>query len=288
LKVLVTGATGFIGRFVVQAVEKSNISYIAIGQRYTTTQRNRKNLCLLDKYAVTEFFRDVKPSHLIHLAWFTDHNTYRSSPINLIWKRATIHLVNEFYRNGGEYALITGTCAEYRSTEDYCKERQTALEPETLYGVAKNDTRKIVEGICRAYGARLTWARIFYPYGSGDRPSRLIPGLFDVFKGNRAPFGIHSEYKRDFIHVSDVASAIMTCVKEQYNDSVNISSGEGTTLKEVVTQVASFFGKKPCSILDIKPSAKPEALVTVGDNTRLLNLGWKQTISLTAGLRDYI
>ena len=104
------------------------------------------------------------------------------------------------------------------------------------------------------YGVSLSWARIFFPYGPGETPQRLIPSLFKVFNGEALPFGVNRNSYRDLLHVKDVAKAILTCAQSRIAGAVNLCSGNPTQIYDIVNAVARITGGDPDIILKLAPT----------------------------------
>lgn len=113
-----------------------------------------------------------------HLAWYAEHGKYWDSPLNLRWTEATVRLVEAFCMAGGQQVVISGTCAEYDWTHGYCREDCTPIDPATLYGIAKDATRRLVMAICGQYQVPCAWGAGFFSIWSwrGIKP-------FDAFVG---------------------------------------------------------------------------------------------------------
>lgn len=287
MKVLVTGSTGFIGRHLLSVLEQHNIEYVSLGRNDGFDTAQHKKIDLLETDDFIEIIKETRPTHLIHLAWYAEHGKYWDSPLNMDWMTTTKRLLEAFCQNGGQHALIAGSCAEYDWRYGYCIEDLTPTNPHTMYGIAKDATRRLSEQICIEHGTSLAWARIFFPYGAGEAPTRLVPSLFGVFRKIIPPFGVNADSYRDFLHVSDVANAIAICSIKQAKGTFNISSGVPITLESIVRAVASLCRQDATSVLSQNPIRKGDPKMLVGENEKLKDLGWKQAISIEQGLLDY-
>jgi nucleoside-diphosphate-sugar epimerase len=288
MRVIVTGASGFIGRHVVKSLEAKKIEHITVGREIETSKSNHIVFDLLRSTDFSSLFKDVQATHIIHLAWYTEHAKYWSSPLNVHWASVTYKLIKSFYNHGGEHAVISGTCAEYDWDHGYCIEGITPLRPNTLYGVAKDVAHRYSEVVKNENLRSLTWARIFFPYASDETKSRLIPSLFGVFGGNLPSFGVNAKSYRDFLHADDVASALTLCATQKVDDTVNICSGNPTSIEWVVNYIASLYKSDPSIILNSKSTRLGEPHLLVGDNKKLKALGWSPKISLEQGLSTYL
>ena len=287
MRVLITGATGFVGRHLVSRLASRGIECVTIGRNADTISSHHIKHDLLSSASFESVLSKVNPTHLIHLAWYTEHGRYWDSDLNHDWSRSTCQILDAFYRCGGRHAFISGTCAEYDWEYGYCVEGLTPTNPNTHYGIAKDATRRHCEQIKKKYGGTLGWGRIFYPFGTGESQSRLIPSLFRVFKKRQQAFGVNCNVYRDFLYVSDVADAIVCCVLSNYDGPVNISSGNAIRLEELVREIASICNADPDAILRREPHNKMEPRYIVGANQRLRTLGWMPSIGFRAGLEIY-
>jgi nucleoside-diphosphate-sugar epimerase len=286
MKVILTGATGFVGRYVARELERQGIEYVGL-QRGMSSDSRSIQMDLLGSNELEALFQKLKPTHLVHVAWYAEHGKYWDSELNLEWISATKRLVEAFCASGGRHIVITGTCAEYDWEHGYCVEDVTPLNPKTLYGISKDSTRRILELVVKKYGVSMSWARIFFPYGPGEASQRLIPSLFKAFKGDVLPFGVNASSYRDLLHVEDAAKAVLVCVQSDFFGSVNICSGIPVQISKVVDAIAQITNCNSEIILKIVPKNREINSFLVGENKKLQILGWKQEIMLDHGLLNY-
>jgi nucleoside-diphosphate-sugar epimerase len=286
MKVMLTGATGFVGCYVAKELERQGIEYVSL-QRGLASYARAIQMDLLGTLELESLFQKFKPTHLVHVAWYAEHGKYWDSELNLQWVLATRRLVEAFCSSGGQHVVITGTCAEYDWTHGYCVEDVTPLRPKTLYGICKDTTRRVIELVVEKHGVSMSWARVFFPYGPGEASQRLIPSLFNAFKGEILPFGVNASSFRDLIHVEDAARAVLACTQSKFVGAVNICSGKPVQISSVVDAVAKINKSDPEIILKLAPKTLENNHFLVGDNKKLESLGWKQEIVLEQGLLNY-
>jgi nucleoside-diphosphate-sugar epimerase len=276
VKILLTGSSGFIGRNVLQLLSRNEIETVVIGRRSPNSQHATHFIPvdLLGEVDFDELVKTAGATHLLHLAWYAEHGMYWTSPLNLRWVDATIKLTEAFCRSGGHQVVIAGTCAEYGWADIKCDEANTPLLPSTLYGISKDATRRLVEGLCREYQVPYAWGRIFLPYGPGEDARRLIPGLIDVFRGRREAFGVNVNAYRDFLRVEDVASGFLTLLQGGANGAFNICSGHPILIGEVVELIARKYKASPQMVLDLSIKKPGEPIYLAGDNNKISALGW--------------
>ncbi|MGA3229658.1 MAG: NAD(P)-dependent oxidoreductase [Candidatus Binatus sp.] len=249
-RVIVTGASGWIGShalpflvergYEVRAVANRGGSAPAHGVEWHRTD-------LLDESAVMPMLERVRPTHLLHLAWYAEPGKYQMSEQNYVWCRAGIDLLRAFAAAGGGRAVFAGSCFEYDPSAGMCSETDTRCAPTTRYGACKLALSEVVR---RPPGGLSTaWGRIFYLYGPGEHPSRLVPSVIESLLRDQPARCTHGRQLRDYLHVADVASAFAAILDGEVEGTVNIGSGEEVTVRALVEMIADAVGA-PRSMLE--------------------------------------
>jgi nucleoside-diphosphate-sugar epimerase len=290
MRVLLTGATGFIGSYVLKSLLNQNIDVVALGRKKPRALQRSQFIeaDLLTTQNYDQLFAEHNFTHFLHLAWYTEHGKYWTSPLNLRWVETTVKLVEAFCKAGGKHVTVAGTCAEYDWSFGYCREDATPLKPFKLYGVAKDATRRLVSELCSCYQIPCSWGRVFLPYGKGESSLRLIPSLIDVFQGRRKPFGVNADVYRDFLHAADVASAFRHLLSKKTEGIYNICSAQPVQLSKVVTFIADCFKVDPMKILRLNVPVLKEPPMLVGSNNKLKAIGWEQKVGIESFLKEHI
>ncbi len=288
MRVLLTGASGFLGRYVLECLQQQGIETVLLGRQ---PPPHTNEWIATDLLTCSDFIAPVQQAnatHLLHLAWYTEHGQYWSSPLNLRWVDATTRLTEAFCQTGGQRVVVAGTCAEYDWSHGYCREESTPLRPATLYGIAKDATRRLVAAICEQHQVSCAWGRVFLPFGTGESPQRLIPSLIAALRGQREAFGIHIEAYRDFLHAADVAAGLITLLSPTYSGVYNISSGQPVQLATLVCQLAELLQADPEPILALGQKRPHEPSLLVGECQRLQAVGWCPALTLRQALHHTI
>jgi nucleoside-diphosphate-sugar epimerase len=263
---LITGASGFIG---------SQVATLARGSDWDV---HTDRVDLLVPQEAERLIERVRPTHLIHLAWFVEPVAYWSSPLNERWADASAHLFRAFAIHGGRRLVGVGTSAEYDWKAGVLCEDATPLHPATLYGASKKRLAEEMTAICREHGVSGAWARLFLVYGPGEPPSRFIPTVIRAsLEGTTARCA--DPLARDFIHVRDVAGALLALLGSPVEGAVNVGSGEAVLLRDV----AALVGARVVLV------TSNEASLVVADTTRLRKeVGFQPRIALPDGLRETV
>ncbi len=232
-RVLLTGATGLIGRATIPALTEAGHEVVTLGRSSTSDIA-----CdLLNPEAVTTALETAHASHLIHLAWHDGARDRWTSPANLDWMAATLHLVREFARTGGQRVVCAGSCAEYDWALSELTET-SPLRPRTLYGSAKAGTGMALCAGQEALGLSLIWARIFFVYGPGEPPGRLFGDLISNLKAGQPVDCTDGLQERDFLHVHDLARALAQLLETNVTGAVNVASGTTIPVRNLIEEVA--------------------------------------------------
>jgi len=290
-RVLVTGANGFIGRHMLGPLQALGDDVYAVTHSEPAEElRTAVHWCradLHDAAAVEDLLARVRPTHLLHAAWFVEPGSYLTSLENVRWVSTTLGLVEAFRRHGGRGMVGVGSSAEYGPATEPCREDVTPLAPATIYATCKRSVHDILARWSAPAGIGFGWARVFNLHGPGEPPSRLVPQLVRAGIAG-APFPMrHPGQRRDYLHVADVGRALVALLDREVQGAVNIGSGEGLALRDLATQVGACLGT---SIALGEPGVEPDPAPTVvADVTRLRReVGFTPQFSSEEGLRDSV
>jgi nucleoside-diphosphate-sugar epimerase len=293
-KVFLTGAAGFIGRHTIPfLLDKGYEIHAVFDDVHPDSIKNDKLIwhqCnLLDAGQQEKIIASIKPTHLLHFAWYTVHRKYWTATENLNWVQASLDLFKNFAENNGKRAVSAGTCAEYDWSHGFCSEKNTPLKPATLYGACKNGLQEILTQYTRNSGVSFVWGRIFFLYGPYENSERLIPYVINSLLKNQIAQCSHGNQIRDFLHVEDVASAFTDLLESNVTEAVNIASGIQIKIKDLVYKIAQKLDKTSYIKLGEVPASENEPAVLYADVSRLKDeVGWKPKYDIDSGLEQTI
>lgn len=292
-RVLLTGASGFLGRAVLDRLRRRNDLTIhgvsssrphgELGGAATWHQVD-----LLDREAAPALIRAVQPTHLLHLAWHVMPGAY-DAPENIRWVTASLDLVRAFAANGGRRAVVVGSGFEYDVRYGWCSEDLTPCRPHTVYGRSKQALHTLATDLCDATDVSLAWARVFFTYGPHEHPRRLVSSVISSLLAGRVAETTHGQQVRDYLHVSDVAGALQVLLEGEFRGSVNIGSGKGVAVAEIVSGLADRLGARDRVAVGARPTPPDDPPFVVADVRRMsTEVGYRPQLSLADGLDDVV
>jgi nucleoside-diphosphate-sugar epimerase len=291
-RVLLTGATGFIGRHCVPALvargyEVHTVSPNAAGEDVDRGHHHQADL--LKHAEVSALLAEVQPTHLLHCAWYAVPGTYWSAPENFRWVEASLHLWQTFAACGGRRALGVGTCAEYDWRYGYCSEQLTPLNPATTYGVCKHALQLMLDALSRQTGLSAAWGRLFFLYGPAEHHERLVASVIRSLLREEPARCSHGRQVRDFLHVQDAAEALVALLDSEVVGTVNIASGVPVTLRQLVQIIGEKLQRPQLVQLGALPAPKHEPPLLLADVARLRDeVCWSPRYDLASGIAETI
>jgi dTDP-6-deoxy-L-talose 4-dehydrogenase (NAD+) len=272
MKVLVTGATGFIGKQVVQFLQGLGRCHVL------TSARNEERLKQLGAdyivYDLNEepnhcYERLGRPEVLIHLAW--EGLPHYQESFHLDW-----NLINNyrFLRSMVEQGLpsltVTGTCYEY-GLQNGCLQEEMLTNPTTSYGIAKDVLRRRLAALQEKHPFRLRWLRLFFMYGPGQPDRTLMAQVDQALAAGRETFDMSGgEQLRDYLPAAEVAALIAKVALQTRHDGIfNICSGQPISVRRLVEEhIAAKRGRLRLN-LGVYPYPAHEPMAFWGDPARM-------------------
>lgn len=275
MRVLLTGATGFIGSHV--ARELLNRGHDVIAK--TRIGTNRSRIADLENLSLQDGPIDFQGIDLvIGLAWVTTPGIYLESLENL----GCLVESKKLLAQAGCRTLFAGTCFEFDTSLGVLSE-DSPVNPTSLYAKMKNELRKEVE-----QHPNSVWLRFFYQYGPMEDPRRFVPGIIrSLLSGKEANLSF-GEQRRDYLHVEDVARAVVDIAESELTGCVNVGSGYAPTVKEIADTIGKLTGRPELLKFGAIPYWDGEPMLIMAKNERLRSTGWAQKKSLSEGLAETV
>ncbi len=302
-RVLITGATGFVGANLVRMALKEGSEVYIITRKISDKWRIDDVLTYIAKYN-SDFYVDlkdydklkciisgIKPEIIYHTATYggrpNQRDTIRIVQTNLI---GTINLIKACKKFGFDLFVNTGSSSEYGIKEKTMQE-EDLLEPVNDYGVSKSAATQYCQAIAKNEDLPIVTLRLFSPYGSYEESARLIPSMILSCLKGKKPKISSPNFVRDFVYIQDVldAYARLSDVPQLSGEVFNIGSGKQCTIGDVAHKIIELSGyniELDTGMPQVWPNEpkKWEADISKANDI----LGWKPRYDLENGLAKTI
>ena len=275
MKILVTGATGFVGRHVINKLLKYDHEIIAAVRNKNSLPELKGKIKVIE-FDLDNFQRDKNyfaesgsPDLLIHLAWQGLPNYKSAFHVEKSLPSHSAFLKN-IVNNGLQNLVVTGTCFEY-GMKDGCLSEDMVSDPQNPYAIAKDKLRKFLEDLQLQHSFNLKWIRLFYMYGKGQNPNSLLSQLEIALQRGDTVFNMSGgEQFRDYLPIETVAEYIVKiALQNKINGIINCCSGVPIKVKTFVENYPEKSKNKINLNLGYYPYPDYEAMAFWGDNKKL-------------------
>jgi nucleoside-diphosphate-sugar epimerase len=296
MKVLITGASGFVGSHVARLLVAEGCEVHALVRESSNRWRIQDILPSMylwqsDLVAfenMNAYLQEIKPELCIHLAWYAVPGKYLNSQENLDSIQASINLLSQLAELGCKRFVGIGTCFEYDLSLGYLSE-SSLTKPITLYAATKVALSTILQQFAQITEMEIAWIRLFYQYGPMEDERRLIPGIISSLLRDEVVKTTKGEQIRDFLHIEDVASAIWAVAKSNVSGVVNVGSGQPVTVGQIALELGNLLGKPDLIHLGALPYRPNDPMFICANNELLRKkTDWTPKYNLTTGLKNTI
>lgn len=241
MKVLVTGATGFLGTYVIEQLLNQKVTVVATSTSIEKASQqswfSKVTYIRHDIHSISSenlFEKFQKPDVLIHLAW--GHLSNFKDPVHVtdVLPHHERFLENLIF-NGLRDCTVTGTCLEYGMVEGELSEDMPSA-PTIAYPIAKDKLRQKLESLKLKVPFSLKWVRLFYMYGKGQSAKSILSQLDKAIDNNEEEFKMSKgEQERDYLPVHLVAENIVIfALQRKIEGIINCCSNQPISIKQLV------------------------------------------------------
>lgn len=284
MRILLTGATGFIGAHVARALLARGVE--VHGMTLPGAPRDRlaevasqlelREGDLSDVAWVRATIRSIAPAAAIHLAWYAEPRSYlRAVPENLASLRGGINLLEALAEGGTcRRVILAGTCLENLDTPG-----------PTVYAAAKAAQHRLALGFTdRSMTAAC--AHIHYLYGPWEDERRVVPTVIRSLLHRERIDVTEGMQSRDYLHVADVADALCRVAESDLTGRVDICTGTAVRLRDVFEEIARATGGAELLRIGALEESESTQWPATGDPAPLLTTGWQPRYDLRQGIGE--
>jgi nucleoside-diphosphate-sugar epimerase len=279
MKVLVTGATGFIGFHVINNLLKRKVEIIAssTSEKKAQTQSWFSDVSFVPHHLGKEenenlFEKFRRPDVVIHLAWqgLPNYKSLFHFEENLYQH---YFFLKNLIANGATDITVTGTCFEY-GMKSGCLTEGMDTDPTNPYGLAKDALRRFLQQLQQEHSFLIKWVRLFYMHGQGQNPKSLLAQLESALQRGDRSFNMSGgEQVRDFLPVEEVAENIVNiALQKETIGIINCCSGQPVTVKQLVQNYIQQSGKSIELNFGYYPYPDYEPMEFWGSNEKLRSI----------------
>lgn len=295
-RILITGGAGFVGAAVVHKLltQKQEVAVIV---RPTTDLRRIRDVLddvtviYGDLFHIEESRKEIEcfsPECVAHLGWSGVSGAGRNGTQQLDNLTSSIDLYRLTEETGCNYFLGLGSQAEYGVQTGKINE-DSPTRPTTVYGAAKLATALVLERISATSQRPFAWLRLFSSYGPDDDPNYLIPYLTTSLLSGKYPKLTPAEQIWDYIHVDDVAGAIVAALDARVCGMYNLGSGTARPLRAIVRMIHDLINPTLPLGFGQVPYRADQVMHLEADISALTKaIDWKPQVALENGLNRVV
>jgi UDP-glucose 4-epimerase len=284
VRILLTGGQGFIGQAFLQHLPRSwaVLSVVRKPQHPPQLANVEEVLCSLSSVRDIEpQIRAFGPDWCVHLAWdgLPDYSMERCRQ-NV---SDSLTLFEVVARVGVKHFMVSGSCWEYGSLQGCVNEESSPVNL-AVFGASKRAIHTILEAMARQEALTLHWARIFFAYGPGQRPTSLIPHLIGESMRGKSLSVRNPSVVQDFIHIDDVARALISLLNPEVpGGAYNIGTGRPDSVGSIAKTVATVTNAELDLDL-VKGDANSDGIWADIEKIKKF-AGWQPQIDLVSGIQ---
>jgi nucleoside-diphosphate-sugar epimerase len=250
-RVFITGATGFVGRQVLQSLLEKDVKVVCAvrdgsKKKLPASPKIERRVVTADLFAENESWWERELAGidvLIHVAWYAEPGKYQFSATNLDCLIGTLRMARAAAASGLKRFVGIGTCFEYLPSEKPLP-TDAQLAPTSPYAACKAAAWLALSQTLPHSGVDFAWCRLFYLYGEGEDSRRLVPTLRQCLSEGRSVNLTSGNQVRDFLDVQQAGRLIAEIALSERLGAVNVCSGRAVTVRKLAESIADEYGRR--------------------------------------------
>ena len=294
MRIVITGATSFIGHFLLEGLTRAGHDCIAVVRHSGRSKLDdrfsvkviEKNMCDYDRMVADTGHVDC----LINLAWLGTRGADRmNTDLQKSSYEYSLEAIKSFVDGGCRLVFTAGSQAEYGSIQGSIKETDAAY-PNTEYGKYKLGLFEKAYQLCEENGAKLIEPRFFSLYGPGDYSGTMIVDILKKMIANEDCDLTQGIQMWDFLYITDAVNGMIALLNEKVESGAyNFASGDSRHLRDYIDEMKRVTGSKSRLNFGRIPYPETGMVSIMADITKLQrNTGWRPEVSFAKGLKEVI
>ena len=275
--ILLTGATGFLGKQILDDLNSKNLSIHVIcrgDESFFISYKNVTKIIQTNNFfsESEDWYRNIckKVDIIIHSAWYAEPGKYLESSLNIECLTGTLNFAKAAAEEGVKKFVGVGTCFEYDLTSTDLLDVDSKLNPLFLYSIAKVSTFKVLSKLFNNYEINFLWTRVFYLYGEGEDSRRLVAVLRSKLSKGETVDLTSGNQIRDFMDVKIAGSLIAQASLSNTIGPFNICSGDEISIRELAERIADEYGRRDLLNFGARKDNISDAPYVVGVRTKVI------------------
>jgi len=286
MRIVVTGATGFLGSWVCRVLSQNHAVTALIRNESSAKRLGGINGIRVIDSPVDSWHREINSMSadvFISMDWWGVEGSERNDPRQSSNVERTTNLLGKL--DPIPVIIGTGSQAELGPVSELISEDRPDA-PTTEYGRCKVQARSLFQQYSIKTGARFAWARIFSTYGPLDSSDWLIPATMNSLSQGKEMALTPGEQEWSYLHAFDLAEAFRTIVEiESLSGAINVGNPQTVKIREVTGSIAQLVGNSELLKYGAIPYREDQVMRLAPLCESLTSVGWRPQVSLEEGLR---
>lgn len=282
MRFLVLGGNSFLGREFVNTLVREDKEFLQVSK---TGREGCKKLDIFDLDLFTETLDSFRPNIVVNFAWFTSRKNYTTSEENWRYYKNSLDIYSLLNTYKVERYVGIGSGSEYGEVGSFAA-GFSKLNPRSIYAQAKAKTFQELLALSKNSYTKLSWARVFQPFGIGQHIECFIPSVIRSLRLGLNYKVTNPHRGLDWIHISDIASGLMMGIAIGLLE-FDLGTGKVNTNEEIFRYLSHFSQDgefQQDTISDSLFSQEANSLSVAGNSPLVTSGAWTPKIDLFSEL----